>query len=106
MSITLSHAMVVVALIASISLVLGNTDRLFPLVAAVVSVLEALIVFGFITLAVAKLRIDVILPALLVLAGGICWSKAQAKSAVTGATALTLVGLVQLFTVLGVLHAR
>ena len=104
MSIELSNALVVVALISAMSLVLGGGDRVFPVIAAVAVVIEALIAFGIITFAVMRFRIDVILPALLVVAGLVCWSRASAKGASSAATALTLVGFIQLLSALGVLH--
>ena len=97
----LGHALVVVALVASIWLVMQSSNRLFPMLAAVASALEALIAFSVISLSVAKFRTDVILPALLVVAAGVCWTKVSTKGAVTAATAATLVGAVQL---LGALH--
>ena len=97
-------AMVVAALVASIILVLHRGDRLFPVIALVVSALEALIVFRIVSLSVASFRIDVILPALLALAGGICWSRSSEKSTITASTIVTLVGLIQLFLAIHLLR--
>jgi len=104
MSIALSNAFVVVALISAVSLVVAGGDRVFPILATVAAALEALIGFGIITLALPKVRIDLILPALLVVSGGVCWSRASAKSAATASAALTLVGLIQLLSALHVLR--
>jgi hypothetical protein len=97
-------ALVVCALIASVMLALGGGDRLFPAIALVVCAIEALSVFRVIQLSSPKLRIDVILPAVLVVTGGICWSRAATKSAITGATVITIVGLIQLLLALHVLR--
>lgn len=97
------HSLVVAALVASIWLVLQGGDRLFPMIAAVAAALEALIVFGVISLSVAKFRVDVILPALLLVGAGVCWTRASAKPAVTAATVASLVAAMQLLLALRVL---
>ena len=96
-------ALVVTALISAVVLLLNKTDRIFPLVALVVAGLEALIAFEIISLSSGKFRIDVILPAALVIATGATWSKAASKPAVTAATAGFLVGAIQLLLALHVL---
>ena len=89
-------ALVVTALISAIVLLLNKTDRIFPLVALVAAGIEALIVFDVISLSSGKFRIDVILPAALVIATGASWSKAASKSVVTAATTGFIVGVTQL----------
>jgi hypothetical protein len=98
-----AHSLVVAALVASIWLVVQGGDRLFPTLAAVASGLEALIVFNIISLSSGKFRIDVILPALLLVAGGASWTKVSTKSTITAATVATLVGALQLLLALRVL---
>ena len=92
----LGHSLVVIALAASLWLVFQGGDRLFPVLAVVASGIEAAIGFGIMSISVAKYRIDVILPALLVIAAVMCWTRASAKGAVTAATCAALVGAVQL----------
>jgi len=46
----------------------------------------------------------VILPAVLVVTGGVCWSRSTAKSAITASTVIALVGLIQLLLALRVLR--
>ena len=89
MTIDFGTALVVCALIASILLVLQGDARFVPLIALVACAIEALIVFRVIQLSSPKLRIDVILPAVLVVTGGIAWSRAATKSAATASTAFT-----------------
>jgi hypothetical protein len=89
-------ALVLAALTGSIILVLNRGDRLFPVIALVVSGLETLMVFNILSLSSGKFRIDVILPAALALAGGICWSRSGEKSTITAATVVALIGLIQL----------
>lgn len=96
MHVNIWTALIVASLAGSIMLVVNKGERLFPLVALVASALEALIAFHVIQLSVARFRIDIILPALLVLAGAICWSRSESKSSVTSATVVTLVGAIQL----------
>ena len=92
----LGHSLVAIALVASIWLVLQKGDRLFPVLALVAAGIEAAIGFGVISLSIAKYRIDVILPALLVVAAVMCWTRATTKGAITAATCATFVGVVQL----------
>jgi hypothetical protein len=102
MTIDFHTALVACALIASLALVLPGGNRLIPAIALVACAIEALIAFQVIQLSSAKLRIDVILPAVLVLTGGICWSRASAKSAITATTVIAIVGLIQLLHALRV----
>lgn len=104
MTIDFHTALVVCALIASVTLVLPSGDRLVPAIALVVCAIAALSAFGVIQLSSPKLRINVILPAVLVLTGAVCWSRASAKSAVTASTVITFVGVIQLILALHVLR--
>jgi len=104
MTIDFPTALVACALIASILLALGSSDRLVPAIALVACAIEALIVFRVIQLSSPKLRIDVILPAVLVVTGGICWSRSSTKSAITGSTVIAIVGLIQLLLAIHVLR--
>jgi len=96
MHVSFPTAMVVTALIASIVLVLNRGDRLFPVIALVAAGVEALIAFHLINLSSGKLRIDVIMPAALLVAGCLCWSKSASKSTITASTIVALVGTIQL----------
>lgn len=102
MTIDFGTALVVGALIAAVMLVLQGGERLVPVIALVACAIEALIVFRLIHLSSAKLRIDVILPAVLAVTGVICWSRSAAKSAITASTVIAVVGLVQLLLALRV----
>ena len=104
MHIDFGTGLVVSALLAAIVLAIGPGERIVPAIALVTASLAALIDFRIIQLSSTKFRIDVILPAILTLTGGICWSRAQAKSAVTAASVVTLVGLILLLTALRVLR--
>lgn len=104
MHIELGTALIVTALVSSIVLVLHGGDRLFPLVALAAAGIEALIQFNILSISSGKFRIDVIVPALLVIAGGACWAKASTKTAHTAATLALVVGALQLLTALQVLR--
>jgi hypothetical protein len=104
MHIDLTTALVVSALIASILLVLNGGERLVPLIALVAAAIEALIVFRLIHLSSSRIRIDVILPAVLAVTGAIAWSRAASRSAVTAATIIALAGLIQALSALRILH--
>ncbi len=101
MHIELGTVLAVTALLSS--LVLIKTDRLFALVALAAAAIQTLMAFGVMTLTLAKFRIDVILPALLLLAGAVCWTKVATKSAITAATIITLLGSLELLIALRVL---
>lgn len=100
MHVQFGTALVVVALVSSIVLLLNKSDRMFPMLATIVSGVEALLVFGVMSLSVAKFRIDVILPALLLVAGGVCWSRSSGKTTTTAATLVTMVAALQIIFVL------
>jgi len=96
MTVDFHTALVVCALIASVILVVNGGARLIPLIALVACAIEALTVFHVIQLSSPRIRIDIILAAVLVVTGGIAWARSSAKSAVTAATVIALVGLIQL----------
>lgn len=96
MHINSSTVLIVAALLASLALLVNRGDRVVPVVAFVAAGLEALMAFGILTLALARFRIDIILPGLLLVPGAICWSQASSKTQITAATVLTMVGGLQL----------
>lgn len=104
MTFHLVNVLVVCALAGSVLVVMQTGDRLFPMIALVVAGLQALIAFDILELSLRQYRIDVILPALLVLAAAICWSRATAKTATTASTVVLFVGLVQLLSAIDILR--
>lgn len=97
-------ALVVTALVASLLLLLGRGERVFAIIAVIASGIMALIAFDVITFSMKPVRVDVTLPALLVIAGAACWSRLSTKGQVTAATTLVLVGLLQLLSAVDVLR--
>jgi hypothetical protein len=104
MNFNLSTALITSALIGTIVLAMNPPGgRLFPVIGLIAAAVAALVAYGVIQLSVAKFRIDVIVPAILVVSGGICWSRSSTKTAVTAATVVTIAGLVLLLNALRVL---
>jgi hypothetical protein len=101
MHIQTSTALIVVALVSSVVLLLEKSERTISLVALIAAGIDALLAFGLMSLSLARFRIDVMLPGLLVVCGVIAWARSSSKSAITAATLLTVVGGLQLG---GVLH--
>jgi len=104
MHIDFGTGLVVSALIGAIVLAMKPGDRLVPGIALVAAAIAALIDFRVIQLSSAKFRIDVILPAILTLTGGISWSRSSTKSTITAGTVVTLVGLIMLLSALRILR--
>lgn len=100
MHIDFGTALILATLCAALVLVFHRSDRMFPTIAVIAAGIQTLMAFGVLTLALAKFRVDVILPALLVISGGVCWSKSATKTAITAATIVTLVGAMQLLLAL------
>jgi hypothetical protein len=104
MTLDFHTALAVCALIAAVILVLQGGERLIPLIALVACALEALSAFHVLHLSSPRVRIDVILPAVLAVTGAIAWARASSKPAITAATVIALVGVIQLLFGLGVFH--
>lgn len=104
MHITMMTALILAALGGAIILVLERGDRLFPVIAVCVAGLEALIAFRIISMSVSTFRIDVVLPALLTISGGVCWARSSGKSNVAASTVVLMVGLIQLLGALNILN--
>jgi len=96
-------ALIVVALVSSVVLLLEKSERTISIIAVLAAGIEALLAFGLMSLSLAKFRIDVILPALLLIAGAIAWARSSGKHAITAGTLVTLVGALQLAAALHVL---
>lgn len=104
MTFHLVNVLIVCALVGSVLVVMQSGDRVFPMIAVVAAGLQALIAFDILELSLRKYRIDVILPALLVVSAAICWSRASAKIATTAATVVLFVGAIQLLSAIDMLR--
>ncbi|HTM20270.1 MAG TPA: hypothetical protein VL172_07185 [Kofleriaceae bacterium] len=92
---SLHTVLVVVAVIAALGLVLESRDRLVAAVALCAAGLEALIAFHLVQVSVRGLSLGLVLAVILLLCGGICWTRTSGKSAITAATLLTVAGALQ-----------
>ena len=104
MHIDFGTALVVAALVSAVVLVLGESERTFPVIAAIAALIEGLEAFHIISISSGRFRIDLILPAIMLIAGAVCWSRAGGKSSTSAATVITLVALIQVVSALGVMR--
>jgi hypothetical protein len=90
-----------IALLASVVLVARHRPLLFPVIALVVSSLEVLRALGVAHLSVAKIPLALVFGAALAVAGVGVFARSGDKSSIAAATALVLVGGLQ---VLAAIH--
>jgi hypothetical protein len=95
--------MVVTTFCAAVYLLTSTSDRMFPTLAVIASGLQLLLLFGLMSLTLAKFRIDVILPAILLVAGVVCWMKLSSKGTTTASTLVILIAAVELLGALRLL---
>ena len=100
MHLNFATVLVATAVAVSIYLLLNKSDRMFPTIATIASGLELLLAMHLMSMSLAKFRIDVILPGLLVVCGAICWGRSSEKGNITSSTALLLIGAIQLMLAL------
>ncbi len=103
MHFNLTTVLIITTLCSSIYLLLNKSDRMFPMLAVIASGVQLLLAFGLMSLSLAKFRIDVILPALLLVAGIVCWTKVSTKGTITAATIVLLMGATELLGALRIL---
>ena len=103
MHFNLGTALIATTLLAAIYLLLEKSDRMFPAIAVVVTGVELLLAMGLMSLSLSKFRIDVIMPALVVGSGVVCWARSSAKGSITAATGLIVISAIQLVLALHIL---
>jgi len=104
MHVSSSTALITSALVGSAVLAMKPPGgRLVPTVALVAAAIAALIDYRIIQLSTAKLRVDVVIPAVLVVAGAILWSRSSTRPTITAASVVAIVGLILLLSALRVL---
>jgi len=91
----MENAPMLVALAASVLLLLRVRPRLFPAIALVASGVEVLRGFGFISFKVPVIGAGVLFGALLVVGGAGSWMRAGSKVATSAATIVVLFGLLR-----------
>ncbi|HVK87520.1 MAG TPA: hypothetical protein VM513_25560, partial [Kofleriaceae bacterium] len=99
----LGTVLIITAFAAALFLLFAKSDRLFPTIAVVAAGIELLLATRIMTLSLSKFRVDVILPALLLIAGGVSWGRASEKGTVTAATVIAFVAALQLVLALRLL---
>ncbi|HEY5921929.1 MAG TPA: hypothetical protein VIV11_09680 [Kofleriaceae bacterium] len=104
MNFNMTTVLVIMTLCAAIYLLMHKSDRMWPTIAVIAAGIQALVVFGLMSLSLAKFRIDVILPAVLVVAGVICWMKESTKGTITAATLIALIAGMELLGALNILN--
>lgn len=102
MTLDFHTALAVCALIGAVILTLQGGARLIPLIALVACALEVLTAFHVLQLSSPRVRIDMILAVVLVVTGAIAWARSTGKAAITAATVIALVGVIQLLHALHV----
>jgi hypothetical protein len=95
--------LVITTFCAALYLLMNKSDRMWPTLAVIASGVQLLMVFGLMSLTLAKFRIDVIIPALLVIAGVICWMKVSTKGTITASVLIMLIGAMELLGALRIL---
>jgi hypothetical protein len=104
MHFNMGTVMVITTLCAAIYLLLNKSDRMWPMLAVIAAGIQTLMVFGLMSLTLAKFRVDVILPAILVVCGVVCWMKDSTKGTITAATLITLIAGIELLGALNILN--
>ena len=102
MHFNMANMMILAALLAALVLVFRAGERVPAIIALVVSGLEALLAFRLLTIN-GPSSLWLILTAVLTGAGVWAWSRAGSKPAVTAATVVTLIGLIQFLVALRLL---
>jgi hypothetical protein len=95
--------LIIMTLCAAVYLLLNRSDRMWPTVAVIAAGIQTLLAMGLMSLSLAKFRIDVILPAVLVVCGVICWLKDSTKGTITAATLITVIAGLELVAALHIL---
>jgi hypothetical protein len=94
---SLHTAQILVALVASVVMLLQVPAKLFPAIAVLASGLEALLDFKLISFGIRGINLGFVLGVTLLVCAVIVWARNPQKAAVTASTAVALVGAIQLF---------
>src|SRR5262245_32216417 len=96
----LQNLLILLAVGASIVLLMQVKARLFPVIALGASGLEALLAFRVVKFSAGGVNLFLVLGGALIVAGLAVWMKTNGKVPVTAATAVALVGAVQVVSAL------
>jgi hypothetical protein len=97
---SLHSAQILVALVASVLMLLQVPAKLFPALATLAAGLEALLAFQLISFSVRGINLGFVLGVTLIVCAVIVWARNGQKAAVTASTAVALIGAMQVFTTL------
>ena len=92
---TMSNLLMWIALGSSLVLVAQYRPVIFPAIALIASLFEALIVFHIVQISIAHLPLTLVLGIALLVAGVLVYWKASAKATVTASAFVALVGAIQ-----------
>ncbi len=98
---SLHVALVVAALVASVALFLSGASRVLAIVALVASGVEVAMALGVVHLSVARLPLGLVLGVALAVPGVLLWLRSSAKTAISAAVVVALVGALQVAAALG-----
>ena len=102
MHFNMPNLMILGALLASFVLLFRSAERIPAFIALVAAALEALIAFRLVSIK-GPAQLGLILAAGLTLGGAWSWVRAASKPAVTAATVIAFIGVIQLLVALRVL---
>ena len=92
---TLHTALAVAALVASVILLMAHVSRGLALLALVASGIEVLMAFGYLNLRVRDVPLQLVFGLLIAIPAILIWLRVNAKTAVSAASILALVGALQ-----------
>lgn len=98
---SLHVALAVAALVASTALLLTRQSRVLAAVAFAASALEVAMAFGILHIGLAGVPLGLVLGVALAVPGVLAWLRASAKTAVSAAAVVALVGVLQIFSAVG-----
>jgi hypothetical protein len=103
MNFNMTTVLVILTLCSAIYLLMNYGDRMVPTIAVIAAGIWTAVVFGVMSLTLAKFRIDVIIPAVLVVCGVICWMRTSTKGTTTASTLITFIAGMTLLARLNIL---
>jgi hypothetical protein len=92
----------VAALVGALVLLATSSARLGAIVAAIAAGIDVLIRMGFIHIGVSGVSLGLVIGLLLAIPGAICWIRVSAKTGVSAATVVALVGVLKVVIALGI----
>jgi hypothetical protein len=96
MQLTPATTSTVIALAASVILVVREDHKLFPTMAVLASGVEAVMAFGLMQISMKGFSLGLALAALLTVGGVFSWTRAREKTSVSTSAIVALVGALQL----------